>query len=91
MDEQALVHVGEEVQRQAHRLPLRPDGTSRQSSRTERGIVLRPGHPEGVAVPVPQRHVYPSCHQPQTRTQRDTCEQVTLSSLWPDSGRRYAD
>jgi hypothetical protein len=39
---------------------LRADGKSRQSRGTEIGIVLGPRHPEGVAVPVPQRHVYPS-------------------------------
>jgi replicative DNA helicase len=32
-----------------------------------------------------------SCHQPQTRTSRSTCEQLTLSPLGPDSGRRCAD
>ena len=32
-----------------------------------------------------------SCHQPPTRTSRSTCEQLTLSPLWLDSGRRCAD
>jgi hypothetical protein len=32
-----------------------------------------------------------SCHQPPTRTSRYTCEQLTLSSRWPDSGKRCAD
>ena len=32
-----------------------------------------------------------SCHQPQTRTSRSTCAQLTFSPLGPDSGRRCAD